>query len=78
MLNFNSNGLLVPDINLESDLVELEAVFVKNIPTIRRKELFEKYILYSDSLKQLCVSNIKQWVDGSFVTKSLSLGTLTL
>jgi hypothetical protein len=69
MLNFNSNGLLVPANNIKSDILELEGVFVTNIRTINRKELFEKYISYSNSLKELCNVNLKQWIDGSFVTK---------
>jgi hypothetical protein len=69
MLKFNSNGLLIPDINIQSDIVELESIFVTSVST-RRVELFEKYISYTNSLKVLCNnSELTQWVDGSFVTK---------
>lgn len=38
--------------------------------TESRKEIFEKYILYSEDLKKLLGGMpLKQWVNGSFVTK---------
>ncbi|MFI5137888.1 MAG: DUF6932 family protein [Sphingobacteriales bacterium] len=70
MLNFNSNGLLVPDQNIQSNIVELEKVFVTGIQSAKRHELFSKYISYSTSLKALCNDAwFTQWIDGSFVTK---------
>ncbi|HEY4322812.1 MAG TPA: hypothetical protein VGN20_02470 [Mucilaginibacter sp.] len=49
--------------------MELEDIFVKNIPTINRSELFKKYFSYTNSLKEISKTNLKQWIDGSFVTK---------
>jgi hypothetical protein len=70
MLNFNSIGLLIPDSNIQSDISELEQVFVTDIQTTKRKELFENYISYSNALKEVCKNeNLKQWVDGSFTSK---------
>ena len=43
MLIFNSSGLLVPDNKIPSSIEELEAEFVKNIPTLKRREIFEAY-----------------------------------
>jgi hypothetical protein len=70
MLRFNSNGLLVPDHNIKSNVNELEDIFVKSIKTNKRIELFSNYINYSNSLKELCNDvNLIQWIDGSFVTQ---------
>ncbi|MDB5090215.1 MAG: hypothetical protein JWR09_4209 [Mucilaginibacter sp.] len=70
MLKFNPNGLLIPDTNIKSDVNELEDVFVKDINTSKRIELFNNYAIYSRSLKELCNnSNLIQWIDGSFVTQ---------
>lgn len=70
MLNFNTQGLLVPDNNIEGDIIELETVFVDGIGTAKRKELFDKYLSYSKSLKKICGENdLLQWINGSFTTK---------
>jgi len=53
MLNFSSNGLLVPSNNIKSDILELEKTFVTD-KTLRRKELFDNYISYSNALKKAC------------------------
>jgi hypothetical protein len=69
MLKLNSNGLLVPDRNIQTDIVELEKTFVTAFQSVTRKRLFDNYISYSIALKELCKDqkNI-QWIDGSFVT----------
>lgn len=54
MLIFNSSGLLVPDNKTTSSLEELETEFVKNIPTPKRKEIFEAYKNYSGQFKKVC------------------------
>jgi hypothetical protein len=70
MLNFNAVGLLEPDNNIQSSILELERFFVTDIQTAKRKELFENYISYSNSLSGVCDNaDLKQWVDGSFVSK---------
>lgn len=70
MLNFNSKGHLVPSVNIHSTLEELEEVFVKDIGSARRKYLFDKYTLYTESLKkELIFGSFFQWIDGSFVSK---------
>ena len=79
MLNFNSNGLLAPDHNIQSTLAELENIFVTAIPSIKRRELFNKYLSYSTALKQLCNNaGLIQWVDGSFVTKKPEPGDIDI
>ena len=79
MLNFNSNGLLIPDNNIQSNITELEKAFVKDIPTTKRRELFDKYVSYSIALKEICNNaDLKQWIDGSFVTKKPHPGDIDL
>ena len=71
MLKFTSKGLLVPNRNIISSLAELKEEFLDNIFTQNRKSLFENYIKYSDDLSKTCKgSKIRQWIDGSFVTKN--------
>lgn len=72
MLKFNSRGFLTPNLNISSDVEELENEFVKKTGNVKRKHLFEFYRAYSAQLRQL-VGNIAllQWVDGSFVTKKI-------
>lgn len=70
MLNFDRNGLLVPNLNIHSTQEELEEVFVKDIGSHHRRYLFDKYILYTESLKkELIFGSFFQWIDGSFVSK---------
>ena len=78
MLKFKAKGFLVPDINIQSDIAELEETFVLSMSDTRAK-LFEKYILYTRALKTLCNnSELIQWVDGSFVTKIPEPGDIDL
>lgn len=79
MLIFNSSGLLAPDNKITSTLEELETEFVKNIPTPKRKEIFEAHINYSDQFKKVCnLKELHQWINGSFVTKKSSPGDIDL
>jgi len=69
MLQFNSNGFLVPDSNIISTIEELEREFVLAFNNERRAEIYKRYVVYSNNLKNLLgVNNITQWIDGSFVT----------
>jgi hypothetical protein len=66
MLNFNSCGFLLPDRNTSSTISELEQTFkINNV----REDIYENYLNYSKNLKEVIGKEIKQWVDGSFVTK---------
>ena len=70
MLEFNEQGLLIPNTVIASSIDELRHHFVEKIPTITRTENFEKYLRYSTELKRLLnEKSIRQWVNGSFVTK---------
>ncbi len=69
MLQFDKNGLLVPNDAIPCTLEEFEATFVENIGSESRAKIFQGYLAYSDSLKSLIsVSKLRQWINGSFVT----------
>ena len=55
MLYFNQSGLLVPGSVISSNLKELEAEFVTNMPAMERIMHFKSYIKYSDALKNYVV-----------------------
>lgn len=79
MLIFNQTGLLVPDNGIISDLSELRDEFVVNIPSIRRSDIFTKFLKYNEDLKNVCgLTELKQWIDGSFVTKKVNPGDIDL
>ena len=79
MLIFNSSGLLVPDNKIPSSIEELEAEFVKNIPTLKRREIFEAYKNYVKQFKAVCaLQELHQWINGSFVTKKSNPGDIDL
>ncbi len=70
MLNFNAAGLLTPPLGIESTLNEFEECFAVDSPENVRKILYGRYINYKNNLKDLCNnSELRQWIDGSFVTK---------
>ena len=69
MIVLNSRGLVVPSSNIRSTLQELATVFVRNTPTVQRKELFNRYIQYMDALYSIFDDvPFVQWIDGSFTT----------
>ena len=52
MLTFNHSGLLVPDNKINSTIQELESEFVLNLPTVKRKEIFDAYIKYNEDFNK--------------------------
>ncbi|UFH54044.1 DUF6932 family protein [Spirosoma sp. KNUC1025] len=73
MLELNSRGLIIPDYNVPSTVDELASVFVWNIPTRQRKELFSKYIDYMLEMYDILGDTpFIQWIDGSFTTTNAS------
>jgi len=65
MLKFNTLGLLTPPENISSDITEFEQVFVNDIQTSKRRELFNNYIHYTNELKGRCgADELTQWIDG--------------
>lgn len=77
MLTFNHSGLLVPDNKINSTVQELENEFVFNIPTAKRKEIFDAFIRYNEDFKKVCdLLELHQWINGSFVTKKNNPGDI--
>jgi hypothetical protein len=72
MLEFNAAGLLVPSSVINSTLNEFEEYFAIDSPENIRRILYDQYIDYLSKLKEVCGQNeLRQWIDGSFVTKKL-------
>ena len=70
MLNFDNRGNLKPYSSIPSSINEMMKYFVGDIKSETRKANFDKYIRYSADLKKHAGGfDLKQWVDGSFVTK---------
>jgi hypothetical protein len=70
MLKFDNRGYLTPYKAISSTVKEMKEYFVDNIRSETRKKIFEKYVVYSNELKSaLGGIPLKQWVNGSFVTK---------
>lgn len=80
MLYFNSKGLLIPEGNILSSLRELESQFVHTFPTSKtRKNNYEKYLKYINDLKMLLgEKELKQWINGSFVTQVVNPNDIDL
>lgn len=73
MISFDSKGNIKPYRPIISTVDELEENFVVGIKSVTRKENFDKYIKYSNDLKKvLQVDQLRQWVNGSFVTKKIN------
>lgn len=69
MIELNQKGLIVPDYNVSSTVLELSTVFVKDRATPQRTALFDGYLNYTEDLCA-CLGDtpFTQWVDGSFTT----------
>ena len=71
LLEFSNKGFLIPSSNITVSLEDFRTTFVSNFQLSKtREKLFENYIIYSNELKQtLNLKELKQWINGSFVTK---------
>lgn len=70
MLEFNVAGLLTPSSVIQSDLNEFAEHFAIDSPQNIRNFLYNQYLNYKSDLKKLCGEiPLKQWIDGSYVTK---------
>jgi hypothetical protein len=79
MFTFNKSGLLVPDGKIIATLEELHSEFVLKTATNERKQIFDLYLKYTQDLKILCENiRLKQWIDGSFVTKKEKPGDIDI
>jgi hypothetical protein len=73
-LEFSNKGFLIPSSNITVSLEDFRTTFVNNFQLSKtREKLFENYIIYSNELKQtLNLKELKQWINGSFVTKAVN------
>ena len=79
MLHFDEKGFLKPDKAILSDINEMVRYFVNGIDSETRKINFDKYIRYSTDLKKYSGgSDLKQWIDGSFVTLKVNPNDIDL
>ena len=70
MIKFNASGLLIPSSPIISTLAEFEEHFAVDSPQNGRRILFNQFINYAADLKTICGKDeMKQWIDGSYVTK---------
>lgn len=70
MLTFNQAGYLEPDSPISATEEQFHEVFVVQYSSVERSMLYDSYQRYSSDLKALCSGILlRQWVDGSFVTK---------
>jgi hypothetical protein len=53
MFVFNQSGLLVPDALIPATFQEMENEFVRNMPTNKRKAIFENYLKYNETFRQI-------------------------
>ncbi len=73
MLKFDSNGLLTPYRPIPCQVKDLKTHFVDSFDSETRPKNFDKYIRYSNEIKALLRGiEVKQWVNGSFVTKKIN------
>ena len=69
MLTFDQRGNLKPYKSILSSIEEFAKYFVHDIKSETREANFRNYIRYSEDLKrQTGGFDLKQWIDGSFVT----------
>ena len=69
MLNFDNRGNLKPYSFIPSSIGEMKKYFVDEIESEIRSASFDNYVRYSADLKKRSGGfDLKQWVDGSFVT----------
>ncbi len=79
MLEFNTSGLLVPPTIIKSTIDEMEEYFAIDSPGNIRRSLFASYQEYNKRLKEICGDiELKQWIDGSFVTKKARPGDIDI
>lgn len=70
MLNFDVKGNLRPYQPITARVAEMREYLVDTIVSETRIINFDKYIKYSNALKKLLGGKkLRQWIDGSFVTK---------
>lgn len=73
MIAFDKKANLKPYEPIKISVADMKAHSVSEFNSSTRKNNFDKYIRYSDDLKKLLNGQpIRQWVNGSFVTKKIN------
>jgi hypothetical protein len=73
MFIYDSKGYLKPYQPISCSVKDFKTHFVDNISSITRQLNFDNYIRYSNDLKILLEGlALKQWINGSFVTKKIN------
>lgn len=78
MLHFDYRGYLKPNTNIISNISEIREVFVQNIKSEKRAAIFERYLAYSNALKNTCNHQFIQWINGSFCTQKGEPGDIDI
>jgi hypothetical protein len=65
MIQFNDKGYIMPADVIETDLPTFEQIFLFND---HRRNIFQEYTVFLNSLKDLGIYSFYQWLNGSFTT----------
>jgi hypothetical protein len=69
-MEFDEYGHLFPYQIIETDIITFQEMFVINFNASNsRFQLFHKFNLYIEELKQLLQGSFYLWIDGSFITQ---------
>ncbi len=72
-MQFDPNGYLQPDKEIETTIAEFETIFVTSFPqSATRRQLFDNYRQYVEELQRLFTGGFYQWVNGSYVTRKVN------
>ncbi len=79
MLQLNSKGYLSPPKAIPTDLATMRKVFVEDIGSANRAELFENLLLFCrEFCRAFGLPSLKIWVNGSFTSTKPEPGDLDL
>ena len=68
MINFDKNGNIEPYNVIESSVDVLQKYFTFNN---HRKDIFDEYLIFCNTLKLMGIKTFYQFIDGSFITRKV-------
>lgn len=72
-MKFDDNGNLHPYEVIETNLETFEKLFVESFSdSTTRRNIFENYLRYTNTIKELINEPFYQWIDGSYVTQKIN------
>jgi hypothetical protein len=72
-MQFDNNGNLYPHEIIEIDLIAFEQIFIDGFTQSKtRRNIFDNYKRFVETIKQLIDEPFYQWIDGSFVTQKIN------